>query len=320
MEQKRLKIAFLCRDLGKVNRGVETYVQELSSRLEDNHEVTVFTGHDADSFGKIAQGGFDVVIPTNGRMQALKASIGRMIGGYKTIVSGQAGPGRDDIWNIAITAPDVFIALTELEKQWAKNIAWKSKIVKIPNGVDLEKFNPQGKNVSLDLPRPIILSVGALTWYKHHERTIKALKEMDEGSLLIMGTGPEEKDLQKLIESLNLSSRVKIMQVDFAQIPDYYRSADLFVLPSWDREAFGIVYVEALASGLAVVAPDDLGRREIVGEVGILVNVDNPKAYAQAMKDALSRDWKDLPRKQAEKFSWNKVAKEYENLFTEMFV
>lgn len=316
---KKLKIAFLCRDIGRINRGVETYVIELSKRLKLKHQIEILSGSDAYSFSKITQGGFDIVISTNGRSQALKASVGRLISRYKIIIPGQSGPGRDDIWNIAVTAPDFFVALTELEKQWAQKFAWRSKIVKIPNGVDLEKFTPKGEKMEFDLPKPVILSVGALTWYKHHERTIQSLKHLDQGSLLILGVGPEEKCLLNLAHSLGLEERIKIMQVNYSEIPIFYRSADLFVLPSWDREAFGIVYVEALASGLAVVAPDDLARREIVGNAGILVDTTNEKLYAESLKQALEKDWKDLPRQQAQKFSWDKVAEQYEELFNKSY-
>ena len=319
MEQKKLRIAFLCRDIGSVHRGVETYVLELSKRLQEKHGVEVVSGLDAYSFRRMVFGKFDIIIPTNGRTQALKASLGRVIAGYKVIISGQSGIGRDDIWNILCTMPDIYVALTEAEKRWAEKFNIKTKVVKIPNGVDLDKFSPEGEKIDLNLSRPIILSVGALTWYKHHERTIKALKKMEKGSLLIIGAGPEEKNLNDLARSLGVLERVKIIQVPYGEIPQYYRSADLFVLPSWDREAFGIVYVEALASGLPVVAPNDLSRQEIVGQGGILIDVENANTYAFAMEKALNKSWGSLPRKQAEKFSWNNVSRMYEQLFEEMF-
>lgn len=319
MDQKQLKVAFLCRDIGKVHRGVETYVLELSRRLEKNYEVEIISGSDAYSFSKITSGKFNIMIPTNGRSQALKASLGRLVGGYKVVISGQSGIGKDDIWNILGTMPDVYVALTEAERTWADKFALRTKVVKIPNGVDLDKFSPSGEKVELSLSRPMILSVGALTWYKHHERTIKALKYIENASLQIIGSGPEEENIKDLIKSLNLSDRVKITQVPFAEIPKYYRSADLFVLPSWDREAFGIVYLEALASGLAVVAPDDLSRKEIVGTGGILVDTSNEEVYANAIKDALFKKWGSLPREQAEQFSWDIVSRQYNNLFEEMF-
>ncbi len=318
MDKKKLKIAFLSRYVSQVNRGAETYVLELSKRLKKNYPVDILSGRDADSLSKMIGGKYDLVIPTNGRMQAIKASLGRIPGGYKTLISGQSGIGRDDIWNIAVTCPDVYVALTDHERNWAKKWAWKSKIVKIPNGVDLEKFNPKGEKIEFDLPGMVILSVGALEWYKHHERTIRAMSKVQNASLLIIGAGPQKKELEEMGNSLLGNDRFKILSVNFEEIPKYYHSADLFVLPSWDREAFGIVYVEAMASNLPVVAPDDLVRREIVGTGGILVDTEDPDKYASAINEALSKIWGDIPRKQAGKFSWDTVAESYGKLFKEL--
>lgn len=311
------KIAFLCYGYHTVNRGVETYVKELAKRLEKYFLVTILSGEDSNNFQKIIAGDFDLVIPTNGRMQALKASLGRIKSSYKIIISGQSGIGRDDIWNILVCAPDVYVALTDYEKKWAKKWVWKSKLVKIPNGVDLTKFNPQGKKIKIDLPGPIILSVGALEWYKRHKLTIEALSKLDQGSLLIIGTGSQLEVLSKLGQE-KLSGRFKIIQVKFEEIPDYYRSADLFTLPSWEREAFGTVYVEAMASGLPIVGPNDSPRREIVGGAGILTNVNDSYEYAEAIKKTLAENWGQIPRQQAEKFSWDKIAYEYKKLIEEI--
>lgn len=324
METKRLKIAFLSRYQGSVDRGAETYVSELSKRLSKNHQVEIFSGKNADDLGKILAGKFNIVIATNGRTQALKVSLGRLFGKYKLIISGQSGSGIDDIFNVSVK-PDVFVALTNFAASGESNKlrrattwSWGTKVVTIPNGVDLDKFRPSSSHKRSNLfrlKRPVILSVGALFWYKHHERTIKALSKLETGSLLIIGDGPEKEKLQALGEKLLGNDRFKIIQVTFDKIPEFYRSADLFVLPSWNREAFGIVYVEAMASGLPVVAPDDSPRREIIGEAGILVNVEDPGKYASALEKALSRDWGNIPRKQAEKFSWDLVAEKYKDLF-----
>lgn len=314
-----MKIAFLSRYQGRTNRGVETYVAELSKRLSKNHEVVVFQGKDADNLGKILSSKFDIVIPTNGRWQSLKVSLGKLIGHYKTIISGQAGIGRDDIWNILITRPNVYVGLTNYESSWAKKWAWGTKIVTIPNGVDLEKFSPNGKKVNLGLKRPIVLSVGALYWYKRHVSTITAVYKVSAGSLLIIGDGPEKEKLQNYGNELLGKDKFQILQVPYKDMPKYYRSADVFALPSWNREAFGIVYVEAMASGLPVVAPDDTPRREIMGDASIFASdVTDRQKYGNAILEALSKDWGNKPRKQAEKFSWDKIAEKYEKLFEEI--
>lgn len=308
-----MKIAFLSRYVGSVDRGVETFVLELSRKLGERHSVEILSGKSADSYKKITSGNYDIVIPTNGRLQALKAKIGSFFKGYKLVISGQAGVGKDDIWNIFFICPDVYVALTDYEKNWAKRWALKTKITKIPNGVDLKKFSPSGEKIDYGLENPIVISVGALYSYKHHDLAIKAVAKMEKGSLVIIGSGPEEEKLKILGDKL-LKGKFKIIKANYEDLPKYYRGADLFTLPSWIRESFGIVYVEAMASGLPVVAPNDPPRREIIGDAGVLTDVWDSQKYAQVLQECAGKKWADLPRIQAEKFSWDNVAKEYEKL------
>ncbi len=307
-----MKIVFLSRYQNTVERGAEVFVKELSIRLSKNFTVDIFSGGKADSLKDVLAGKYDVVIPINGRLQSLKFSLGRIIGGYKLLISGHSGVGIDDIWNIIIK-PNVFVALSDFAANWAKKYAWGSKVVKISNGIDLDKFSPNGEKININLPKPIILSVGALVWYKHQKKVIDALSKIGNVSLLIVGEGPLREELQKRGEE-KLGQRFKIMDAKNEDMPRVYRSCDLFTLPSWDREAFGIVYLEAMASGLAVVAPDDQSRREIVGNAGILTDVEDSYKYAMVIQKALEKNWGNIPRQQAEKFSWDQIAKRYEEL------
>lgn len=312
-----MKIVFLSRYQNKVNRGAENFVSELSKRLSRNHQVDILMGDNADSLKKVLDGEYDIVIPINGRLQSFKVSLARMIGGYKLLISGHSGIGRDDIWNIVVVRPDVFVALTDYMARWAKKWAWGSRIVKIPNGIDLIRFSPDGEKIKLDLPRPIIVSVGALVWYKYHDRVIRAVTKMGEGSLLIVGQGVGKGNLEKLGKEL-LGKRFKITAFDYNDMPKVYRSCDLFTLPSWGREAFGIVYLEALASGLGVVAPDDESRREIVGDGGLLTDVCSIAKYVETIRKALNINWSKKARAQAAKFSWERVANAYEKVMLDM--
>lgn len=309
-----MKIAFLSRYQNTIFRGAETFVRELSKQLSVRHEVNVLTGEKADSLNEILKGNYQIVVAVNGGMQSLTASLGRLRKNYRLVISSQAGIGKGEIFNIAIAKPDLFVALTETIYKWAKGWAWGTKVIKIPNGVDLNKFTPAGERLDLGFKRPIVLSVGALVWYKHHEKTIKALSLLENVSLVLVGDGSEKDKLEEMGKKL-LGDRFKIIQVDYKDLPNIYRGADLFVLPSWNREAFGIVYLEAMASGLGIVAPNDSSRNEIIGEAGILVDVSDPKAYAQAIEKALNLDWKEKALKQAKIFSWEIVAKQYEEAF-----
>lgn len=311
-----MKVAILNRYQRKVNRGLETFITELSLRLSKKIEVDIYSD-DADNFTKVSRGNYDIIMPTNGRWQSLQFSLGRVGRKYKLVIGGHSGIGKDDIWNIVVAKPDVFVALTDYMASWAKKWAWGSKVIKINNGIDLEKFSPIGEKFNIDLPKPIILSVGALRWYKYHDRTIEAVSKLEKGSLLIVGKGELEEKLNSLGQE-KLGERFKIVSANYKDLPKIYRAADVFTLPSWEREAFGIVYLEALASNLAVVGPDDLSRKEIVGEAGILVDTSNHLKFAEALKKAISIDWGNKPRLQAEKFNWEKIANEYLKCFEDL--
>lgn len=312
------KIVFLSRYQNRVERGVESAVYELSKRLGKSFDVTILSGQDADSLGKILKGKYNIIIPTNGRLQAFKASLGRIFGRYKIVIIGHAGVGRDDLWNLTICLPNVFIALTEYQKRWAEKYNITSKIMKIPNGIDLEKFREYGSKVDLRLEKPIILSVGSLHWYKHHERTIRAVSHLMKGSLLIIGTGPQEEKLRNYGNKLLGAKRFKITSVPYREMPKYYRCADVFTLSSWDRESFGIVYLEAMASNLPVVAPDDSVRREIISNAGVFTNVEDSQRFALSLEYAINTNWESKPREQAKKYSWENITIKYVDLLKQL--
>src|SRR5258708_14964280 len=228
------------------------------------------------------------------------------------VVSGHSGPGADDKWNL-LCFPNRFVVFTEFQKEWAHKFNPLVKIVKIANGVDLNKFNTNVKPVKIDLPHPIILSVGALEEGKRLDLIIKATATT-KASLLLVGRGNLEKELQKLGDSL-LKNRFKIMNFEYSEMPGVYRAADLFTYPTVPWESFGLVLVEAMASGLAVVATDDPIRREIVGNAGSYVNPQNTEEYVKTLEKALQIKWGSAPRKQAEKFSWDEITKRYKELF-----
>src|SRR6185369_2202145 len=84
----RMKIAFLNKYQGKVNRGAETFVSELSKRLSKAHQVDVISDI---NYLNLMKSKYDIIIPTNGRLQALIIRIICWLTGAKMIVSGQSG-------------------------------------------------------------------------------------------------------------------------------------------------------------------------------------------------------------------------------------
>jgi glycosyltransferase involved in cell wall biosynthesis len=260
---------------------------------------------------------FDIVIPTNGGWQVAFVRILTWIRRGKMVVVGHSGRGWDDrnnLWSF----PNVFVALSKSAREWAKRVNPFVKTIYIPNGIDLKLFNPKGEKANISLSKPVILAVGAPEKGKRLKLAIKAVSKLEKGSLLVLGGGYEEKRIRELGKKL-LGNKFLMKNVAFEEIPKYYRASNLFTLPSWKHEAFGLVYLEAMASGIPIVATDDELRRSVVGNAGILVDPTDIGAYAKALKKALRTDWGDKPRKQAKKFSWENVIIQYENLFFNLF-
>lgn len=257
----------------------------------------------------------DYIYPLNSGWQIFILSLVARIFGIKVIVGGHSGPGWNDRVNL-YAHPDIFVALTKNQASWAqKATPWKNqKIVVIPNGVDLKRFSPGGKKQSISLSKPVVLVVGAAIKSKRIKDTIRAVARLKNTSLLVAGTGPLEKDEDLLGQKL-LGSRYKRIKVAHEDMPDIYRSVDVFTLCSDSSEAFGIVYLEALASGLPCVVTDDTSRRGILDDAGIYVkDPEDPKEYADKLKEALLHKSPEKFLKQASKYSWDKIADKYEKI------
>ena len=134
-----------------------------------------------------------------------------------------------------------------------------------------------------------------------------------EVSLLVCGDGPDRPYFQALGEELLGSDRFGIETFPFDQMPQVYRCADIFTLPSID-EPFGQAYIQAMACGLPVVATDDEIRRDIVGNAGILCDVTQIDIYADAIAQVLNSNLQVAARENARRFSWDAIAKSYCNL------
>ena len=255
----------------------------------------------------------DYIYPLNSGWQVFLLTLVSRIIGTKVIIGGHSGPGWNDRFNL-LFHPDIFVALTQSQASWAqKATPWNDQIiVVIPNGVDMKIFSPRGDKRALSLEKPIVLAVGAASKSKRLIDSIKAVSKLGIASLLICGTGPEEKTEDDLGNEL-LGKRYKRLKVTHADMPSVYRSADVFTLCSDKSEAFGIVYLEALASGLPCVVTDDSSRREILSEAGFYVkDPSDSQEYALKLKEALSEKSPEKYLKQASNFSWKKVSHEYE--------
>ena len=254
----------------------------------------------------------DILIPVNGGWQVLICKIISKIKKCRLVIIGRAGIGRDDAWNLLFN-PDLFIALTTRGRNWAEKKNSRVKIISLPNGVDIRKFHPRISAAGINLPAPVIISASALTADKRVDLVIKAVSRMNsKASLLILGKGPLLKKLSVLAESLLGKSRFEIIAVPSELMAEFYNAGRVFTMSSVEEEAFGNVYLEALACNLPVVAPEGY-RKEIIGSAGLYFREGNPDDYARKLELALKKNFKRIPRQRAELFSWDKIIPIYES-------
>lgn len=140
-----------------------------------------------------------------------------------------------------------------------------NKITVIPYGIDTAFFNPdiesqmaaQTLRARLAGSRPLLFFLGRLVYYKGVDVLIEAMRNLD-AHLVIGGEGPLRSELEHATQVAGLTSKVTFAgNISPKELPHYYQAADLFVLPSTDTsEAFGMVMLEAHASGTPVVSTD----------------------------------------------------------------
>jgi glycosyltransferase involved in cell wall biosynthesis len=229
------------------------------------------------------------------------------------------------ISKIVLKNASIVIALSEDMKSKMTNICEKDKIIILQNGIEPEKFRDFKREPNNNIKKTILF-VGTLRSVKGVNYLIEAMAiistKLSTIDLLIVGDGPERAKLETLVKELNLQNCTHFEgKVSNEKIPEYMERADLFVLPSLS-ESFGIVNLEAMASGLPIVATNVGGLPEVVknGENGLLVEPRNSKALAE--KVLLLLDNIDLYNKissinkeNAKNYSWDKIAEKLEAVY-----
>jgi len=166
----------------------------------------------------------------------------------------------------------------------------EKKIDVFPMPFDSAKFNILD---GLVREKGYLVAGGRLNYRKGYDFLIRACSLLKEKGynfrLDIIGDGPERQKLSNLIEELGLAERVKILGfIPHSETISYYRKAEIFVLPAI-KEGFGLVFVEALASGTPVISADSGGVPDIIqdGITGLLVPPENAEQLAQAIAKLL---------------------------------
>ncbi len=175
---------------------------------------------------------------------------------------------------------------------------WRHSPEVIPNMVDTQRFRPDldggGIRQRLRLPsdKPIVLLVGRIVPHKGVEHFVEAARYLPEASFLVAGEGSSLETMKRLAVAFGVEDRVRFLgRVSQENLPNLYAACDVFVLPSVSRlEAFGIVALEAMATGKPVVVADIPGVREVIedGREGLLADPVNPRDLAARIQALLA--------------------------------
>jgi rhamnosyl/mannosyltransferase len=141
-------------------------------------------------------------------------------------------------------------------------------------------------------PLPTLLFVGRHRYYKGVDDLIRAMPHV-QARLLIGGDGPMRPQWEQMTQALSLTDQVQFLgELDDADLPRLYASADIFVLPANARsEAFGMVLLEAMAAGLPCITTEiNTGTSFVVqdGLSGLVVPPQRPDKLAQAIQSLLA--------------------------------
>ncbi|MGD9703664.1 MAG: glycosyltransferase family 4 protein [Acidimicrobiia bacterium] len=190
----------------------------------------------------------------------------------------------------------------------------------IPNGVDEARFHPgEGDRAALGLPedQQLVLMVTEVSNGKRALEGIRSVAKLKDVGMVIAGDGPQAAEAEALAAEL-MPGRFHRLYVPHHQMPEIYRCADAF-LHMAHYEPFGIVYIEALASGLPVIAHDNVVTQWILGEHGRLVDTNDFDLVAKQLEAALEPDAAGAMEARVasarERFSLRSVAAEYQRFF-----
>jgi glycosyltransferase involved in cell wall biosynthesis len=168
---------------------------------------------------------------------------------------------------------------------------------------------------------PVVLGVGRLTIQKDFSTLLRAFAQVRQrrpAKLLILGEGDQRRQLEALSRELGVDGHVCL--AGYRENPHAYMArAQVFVLSSI-YEGFGLVLVEAMASGVPVVSTDcESGPREVLqdGRYGTLVPIGNVEALAQGITAQLDHGRQSIPSDWLHNFKLSKAVDAYLELITE---
>jgi len=236
--------------------------------------------------------------------------------------------------SMVIRHSDACTANSTATARKVREISGRKDIEIIPMGFDPEVFTPlDSRNIPGPKREKTLLYVGRLIDWKGVDSLIKALplvqRRFPETRLLLIGDGPQRAELMGLCRDLGIEESVKFMgEIPQDLLPEYYSSAQAFVLPSivnekGETEGLGLVLLEAMACGTPVIGSDVGGIPDIIknGNTGLLAKPRDPEDLADKIMTVMAdkKLAEELSSRASryitENFSWDSIADRFLKLY-----
>jgi phosphatidylinositol alpha-mannosyltransferase len=219
---------------------------------------------------------------------------------------------------------DELVAVSEPAAEYVSSLT-DQPITIIPNAIHLDEF-PRSKRIYKPDGPLNILYVGRLERRKGVKYLLQAYsllrEQMDNVTLTIAGNGPDREKLEELATELDLPDVSFLGYVDDDEKKKLLRSADLFCAPATFGESFGIVLLEAMSSGLVIVAGNNSGYVSLMEGIGNLSLVDphDSEEFARRLEllltqPALRQPWQKWALEYVKQFDYKVVLDQYEQLY-----
>jgi phosphatidylinositol alpha-1,6-mannosyltransferase len=269
-----------------------------------------------------------------------EAGIGRLVGATHGHETGWVAlPGARQLLRRIAGGLDVLTYISEYTRSRLEPaLGGRARLAQLSPGVDVDLFTPgaDGKAVRERYrlgDAPVVVCVSRLVARKGQDVLVagwpRVLERHPDARLLLVGGGPDEASLRRAVGRLGLGGSVVLTgPVPPAQLPGHYAAGDVFAMPSRTRrggldvEGLGMVYLEAAACGLPVVAGTSGGAPEAVQD-GVTGQVVEPRS-AEAVADAISGLLADPDRARAmgaagrawveRRWSWTTIAQTFATL------
>ena len=233
---------------------------------------------------------------------------------------------------------------------WTKSYADASDVLRhfigkvevIPPAIDIDLFNPRvdgsriRRQFGVGENDPLLLFVGRIVRFKGIKYLISAflnvLKKLPTAKLIIIGDGALRSILQCRCQQLNLQNIIFTGFIPHNSLPQYYAACDMLILPSirwqtnYSTESFGLVLLEAMATGKPVIASKIPGVNSVFldGEHGLYIKQGSVKQLSEAILNLIENEklreslGKQARRYVEENYSWSKVCSKIMDIYKEV--